>query len=81
VSGLCCVNNTKVCGVAGPVEEGDSVTMVMEYVGNTEDHQAVEMERAVTVREEHKKSTRLLSRSPPAKLLASYNPKKSSTCT
>jgi hypothetical protein len=32
------------------VEEGDSVTMVMEYVGNTEGDKTVEMERAVTVR-------------------------------
>lgn len=34
----------------GPVEEGDSVTMVMEYVGNKEGDQTVEMETAVTVR-------------------------------
>lgn len=34
----------------GPVVEGDSVTMVMEYVGNAEGDKTVEMERAVTVR-------------------------------
>ena len=38
------------------MEEGDSVTMVMEYVGNKEGDQTVEMETAVTVREQQRHS-------------------------